>query len=101
MAKKKTNPVVKFVGTTVKVGCVATYEYESENSDLPELPAAEELIEGETTTVKALPEMEGYRFYGWDNNGKTYNPWDTFTMPAKDTALVVTWEEVVEYNLQV
>ena len=76
-----------------------TYEYESENSDLPELPAAEELIEGETTTVKALPEMEGYRFYGWDNNGKTYNPWDTFTMPAKDTALVVTWEEVVEYNL--
>ena len=76
-----------------------TYEYETENEDLPALPAAEQLIAGETTTVKALPEMEGYRFYGWDNNGNTYAPWDTFTMPAKDTVLVVTWEEVVQYNL--
>ncbi|MBQ6314096.1 MAG: hypothetical protein IKE85_03680 [Mogibacterium sp.] len=24
MAKKHTNPVVKFVGTTIKVGCIAT-----------------------------------------------------------------------------
>lgn len=76
-----------------------SYKYDVEDSALPALPAAEKLIAGEETTVKALPELEGYRFYGWDNNGTTYNPWDTFTMPAEDTELVVTWEEVVEYNL--
>ena len=76
-----------------------TYKYDTEDSSLPELPAAEELIAGETTTVKALPELDGYRFYGWDNEGTAYNPWDIFTMPAKDTELVVTWEEIVEYSL--
>ncbi|MBQ2841674.1 MAG: InlB B-repeat-containing protein [Clostridia bacterium] len=76
-----------------------TYKYETEDSSLPALPEAEELIAGEETTVKALPEKEGYRFFGWDNDGKTYKPWDTFTMPAKDTELIVTWEEIVEYSL--
>lgn len=76
-----------------------TYKYDTEDSALPELPAAEKLIAGETTTVKALPELDGYRFYGWDNNGTTYNPWDKFTMPAEDAELVVTWEQIVEYGL--
>ncbi|MBQ2847778.1 MAG: InlB B-repeat-containing protein [Clostridia bacterium] len=70
-----------------------SYNYEYEGDGLPELPASEELIAGETTIIRALPELEGYEFIGWTYDGNTYAPWDNFTMPEGDVELIVSWFE--------
>ncbi len=76
-----------------------SYTYDVDEAGLPALPSSEELVEGEETTVKALPSLEGYRFTGWTYDGETYAPGTSFIMPEGDAELVATWEQIVEYNL--
>lgn len=42
---------------------------------------------------KGVPAQEGKKFMGWLYDGKTYQPGDTFVMPAADVSLVAQWSE--------
>ena len=37
-------------------------------------------------------EREDYRFAGWSYDGKTYQPGDSFTMPAQDVTFTAQWQ---------
>lgn len=44
----------------------------------------------------AIPNRNGYIFAGWQFDGSTYMPGESFTMPVKDVTLTAKWEPVSE-----
>lgn len=49
--------------------------------------------EGQTVSIVATePSKTGHVFKGWSDGSKTYQPGDTFTMPAHDVTLTAIWE---------
>lgn len=51
------------------------------------------ILSGASVTVGSAPTREGYVFKGWSGNGGTYNPGETFTMPAANVVFSAIWEE--------
>lgn len=68
-------------------------------------PAAETHAEGATVTVAAKGDVSkaGHVFKDWntaaDGNGTSYNPADTFTMPASNLVLYAQWEATGTYSV--
>ena len=46
---------------------------------------------GETVTVGSAVTKTGYTFAGWNDGTTTYNPADTFSMPASNVTLTAQW----------
>ncbi len=52
----------------------------------------------ELSLSKGTPTQEGKKFAGWLYGGKTYQPGDSFVMPAADVSLMAQWGEATDYQ---
>lgn len=68
-----------------------TYKYDgTAPEDAPALPSAITAPAGETITVAAAPELDGYKFDGWYVNGEKVT---SFTMPEGPVEITGSWEK--------
>lgn len=74
---------------------VTAYTVTYNTGEAPDVTDIQAYISGQTATVKAAPEYEGYTFNGWKNGGTTYEAGAEIQIVDKDVVLVAQWIEDV------